>query len=137
MNSEIFIQFLKHFEAWCFNDKSICKKKVMFLLDNCSSHRSPITAKFIEKFKINVLFIPAYSPQFAAVELAFNSIKKRLNHFIKRRTIKLSQEESFVRLLRAWDDMDYRRLEAILEKFMSRLSTIWIYLLKMHIHINT
>ena len=96
VNSGIFIQFLKHFEAWCFNDKSICKRKVMLLLDNCSSHRSQITAKFIEKSKINFLFIPAYSPQLAAVELAFNSLKKRLNHFTKGRTIRLSQEESFV-----------------------------------------
>ena len=46
------------------------------------------------------MFIPTYSPQLAAVELAFNTLKKRLNSSANGSTIKLAQEEGLKRLAR-------------------------------------
>ena len=98
INGSIFVQFLKHFEILYHKEKSISMKRMILWLDNCSSHRSQHSVKFMEKLKINFMFIPTYSPQLAAVELAFNTLKKRLNSSANGRTIKLAQEEGFEKI---------------------------------------
>ena len=44
------------------------------------------------------MFIPTYSPQLAAVELFFNTLKKRFNSSANGSTMKLAQEEGFEKI---------------------------------------
>ena len=130
------MQFLKHFEIWYHKEKSISMKRMILLLDNCSSHRSQHSVKFMEKSKINFMFIPTYSPQLAAVELVFNTLKKRLNSSANGSTIKLAQEEGFEKISSCIRRFRVNEIRSYFRKYLNRLSIIWICLLKMLIQAN-
>jgi transposase len=48
------------------------------ILDNLSAHKSEAARKAIEAVGARLLFLPAYSPDFNPIELAFAKIKERL-----------------------------------------------------------
>jgi hypothetical protein len=50
--------------------------KVVFILDNASFHRSKSVVKFFETHRLNVMYLPSYSPELNAAECHFNSLKK-------------------------------------------------------------
>ena len=45
-------------------------------MDNASTHRSSIVKEVIKQEKLNVAFIPAYSPELAPIEKYFSLLKK-------------------------------------------------------------
>ena len=95
VNSDIFTQFLSYFEVWMSKQATILGKRVLWLLDNCSSHRSKDALLIMKNSNIDYLFILVYSPQLAAVELAFNTLKRRINRSSLGKTIKLRSIEGF------------------------------------------
>ena len=58
VNSDIFTQFLSYFEVWMSKQATILGKRVLWLLDNCSSHRSKDALLIMKNSNIDYLFIP-------------------------------------------------------------------------------
>ncbi|KAE8219751.1 hypothetical protein CF319_g6615 [Tilletia indica] len=50
----------------------------VLVLDNCVTHKSPATRALVEEAGCKLVFLPAYSPDFNPIELAFASIKRYL-----------------------------------------------------------
>jgi len=48
------------------------------VLDNLSVHRSPDVRKLVEEAGCHLRFLPAYSPDFNPIELAFSKLKTHL-----------------------------------------------------------
>lgn len=78
-NSDTFIYYIK----WLL--KSVdTKKKIVLVLDNASSHKSKKVRAFIEKHKerIELLFLPPYSPDLNPVERVWKHLRYRVTHNI-------------------------------------------------------
>ena len=54
---------------WLHSHDCFGYSEVILLLDNCSIWKSSFTFKVLQSFKFTTLFMPAYSPDFAPVEL--------------------------------------------------------------------
>ena len=50
--------------------------QIFYFLDNCLSHRSKIALNSLNRSSIQAIFLPAYSPQFAPIELIFGITKE-------------------------------------------------------------
>jgi transposase len=50
-------------------------KKIYIIMDNCVIHKSKFFHKMIKYLRINILYLPPYSPEFMPIELFFNSMK--------------------------------------------------------------
>lgn len=65
------------------------KKGDCFILDNASVHKvNGILQPLIDK-GVNVVFLPAYSPDFNPIELAWSKVKARLRKVKEREPLKL------------------------------------------------
>ena len=73
INSNIFIEILEK-----LNDKieRNDNKKIVLILDNCTTHKTDEVIKFLYEKNINTIFTPPYQSTFTAIELAFRAIKK-------------------------------------------------------------
>lgn len=77
MNSEFFMKFVNHLIA--MNPE----KKLVIVLDNAPWHKSKKSLSFLEKMKkkIDVLWLPTYSPDFNPIEHLWNFMKSIMSNF--------------------------------------------------------
>jgi transposase len=54
------------------------------IMDNLSSHKTPVVAAVIEAAGAKLLFLPPYSPDFNPIELAFSKLKAHLRKAAER-----------------------------------------------------
>ena len=78
INSEIFIYFIKTLNSWICSQKQFGFKMLLYILDNCPSHKSKATIKIFTKLNLKIKFLPAYSPNLAPIELWFGFLKQKL-----------------------------------------------------------
>ena len=82
-NSEIFIQFLRLLLARINGD-------ITLILDNHPSHHSKMVQDFLEdKSRLNLLFLPAYSPDFNPKENFWNYLRMK---FLNNKVFKTTKE---------------------------------------------
>ncbi|MDR0918918.1 MAG: transposase [Oscillospiraceae bacterium] len=80
LNKEIFVEYIAQ------NLRFYLKKDDILVLDNCSVHKSKLVIETLEKFGINYIFLPPYSPDFNPIELMWTKIKSTLKK-LKARTL--------------------------------------------------
>ena len=77
LNSDVFIKFLEHLVT--LNST----KHLVLVLDNAPWHKSKKVLNFLEKFskKIEILWLPAYSPDFNPIEHLWKFMKEVVSNF--------------------------------------------------------
>ena len=66
--------------------------QILLLLDNWPVHKAKKVLKYIEKLKCKAIFLPAYSLEYAPIELFFNTFKIRLSKQWRNQYINLSKD---------------------------------------------
>jgi putative transposase len=76
-DSDTFIYYLK----WLIRNFKT-RKKIVLVLDNASSHKSNKVAEFVEihKKRLELLFLPPYSPELNPVERVWKNLRYRVTH---------------------------------------------------------
>ena len=64
--------------SWVQSHNYFEHSQIILLLDNCAIHKSNQVAALFQKVNSIILYIPAYSPDFAPVEMCFGLIKRKL-----------------------------------------------------------
>ena len=59
--------------------------RVIIILDNCAVHKSKTTKSAFQKMPYSVLYLLAYNPDFAPVEMWFGIIKQNLSKIAKEK----------------------------------------------------
>ena len=72
--------------------------QVMTMLDNCAVHKSKSTKFVFKKMQYSIMCLPAYSHNFAPVELCFGIIKRNLSEICKRETTKLILSQNYSKI---------------------------------------
>lgn len=84
-----FIDYLKDVLVPTLHDGDIV------VMDNMRTHHSNVVKKVIEEYKINVLFLPPYSPDFNPIEKMWSKIKSVLRNLKIRNLNNLSDAIKF------------------------------------------
>ena len=79
-NSEIFSEYICKFNDWINENNYFGFKNLIIMLDNWSIHRSWNNLRLMKTMEHQIVFIPAYSPQFAPIEMWFNYVKQILKN---------------------------------------------------------
>lgn len=80
LNKEIFSEYLEKQLAPTLGEDDIV------IMDNCSVHKSKMVLETLKRCRINVLFLPPYSPDYNPIELMWTKVKAYLKK-VKARTI--------------------------------------------------
>ena len=92
-NSENFKEFIVKLMNWLTTELEVAVKDVMLLLDNCAIHHAKKLVSEINSHEWKVMFLSPNSPEFAPIELLFNTLKRRLLVQTKCQMINLKSEE--------------------------------------------
>ena len=79
-NSEIFSEYICKFNDWINENNYFSFKNLIIMFDNWSIHRSRNNLRLMETMEHQIVFIPAYSPQFVPIEMWFNYVKQILKN---------------------------------------------------------
>ena len=112
-----FVWFLKIFYKWLKTNDSFGYSKLCILLDNWTVHKSHDVTDWFKKMNKTVLFIPAYSPDFAQVEMCFSLIKRKLTEICKKETIKLTLIENYSKIFDSLISVKTDVVKAMFGKF--------------------
>ena len=75
------------------------------VMDNCAIHDKEQTFKMAKEWGVNVMFLPAYSPQLNPIEMWFHEVKTRVrkvNYTGERQLMEVMQ-----RILKDYEDHDF------------------------------
>lgn len=78
-NAETYLHFLEHTLLPSFYKR---RRRIYLIQDNASYHKKPEVYEWLEKHrsKIEVFLLPAYSPEFNAVERVWHHIRMNATH---------------------------------------------------------
>ena len=93
IDSEIFWYFIDNLRNWIEKSEWFGFQKAMITLDNWPCHRSKKTLQKLKTLRYKIMFLPAYSPSLAPIELIFGYFKMILKREWKSKIIKLAQKE--------------------------------------------
>ena len=88
-NSETFVSFMERILKWVVVDLGYELKKSVIMLDNLKVYKSKMTINYLKKTDAMYVFIPAYTPEIAPIELIFGILNRRIIKQTKNRGIKL------------------------------------------------
>ena len=91
-NTNTFVDYITELFKWLRWDQNVDMNKIVIVLDNSPIHKSKKSLKHLDEFGWDILFLSAYSPDFAPIELLFNSLKRKLSKQEKGNVVKLNSE---------------------------------------------
>ena len=77
-NVKTFISFMKDLIDWHTIDLKIESRRIILIMYNSPIHTSKDWMKFFREQSCKVILLSPYCPQFAAIELMFHILKRRL-----------------------------------------------------------
>ena len=100
-NSSSFIEFVWKLREWIQNEAKLEPNKIVIILDNWSIHKSKKSIEALLTLGWKIIFLVPYSPEWAPVELLFNTLKRRLQKHTRNQLINLSKSEGF-NIVKEW-----------------------------------
>ena len=67
------MEYILELIKWLRIDLNADMNKIITMLDNWQVPKSKARLKYLNEFGWRILFLPAYSPDFAPIELLFNT----------------------------------------------------------------
>ena len=86
---------------------------MIIIFDNWSIHIGKLTYKLLKKLSYKVFYIPAYSPEFAPVEMSFSLLKRTLSESNKNKGIRLLFRQNLTKI--------YQSLRLLTSKTLKRM----------------
>ena len=77
-NSKTFICFMEDLIKWLTVDLKIDSRRIILIIDNSPIHTSKDWMKYFREQNCKIMLLSPYWPQFAAIEMMFNVMKRRL-----------------------------------------------------------
>ena len=95
IKSNKFIQFIDVIEQWMQKHSYFGYSKIVYLLDNWPFYKSKHTFSKLKRLNGAIMFLPAYSPDYAPVEVWFAIIKNFPRLQCSKKNIKLNLKHSY------------------------------------------
>ena len=121
VDSSKFIWFIKIMKRWLEDNNNFGYNQIDLLLDNCSFHKSIKTQKYLKKLLYNIYYIPAYSPEFAPIEMCFSLLKRDLSEKCKNDNVKLSFKHNFIKIHNSLMVLTTCKIQRIFQRFIKNL----------------
>ena len=82
----------------CYENK---RTEWIVVLDNAKNHHSNITLKTMKALGFTIMFLPAYSPSLAPVELFFRMIKSEMRKTMHKKQIWFNESKDRIEIYNA------------------------------------
>ena len=98
INSVNFVWFIKIVHNWLISNSYFGYHEVLLLLDNWAFHKSITSTSILKTLGYTIAYLPAYSPDFAPIEMCFSILKRYLKESCKRENTKLSLRTNKIKI---------------------------------------
>ena len=124
INSLKFITFLKNLKEWLNKNKNFGFKETLLIMDIWSIHKSKSTINYLKKIKIQVLFLPVYSPILAPIEKFYGILKLKLRKQWANIEVKLNHKENYSKILKALKEIKSETIKKLYRRLFSTVKEL-------------
>ena len=121
IDSKKFWLFLENLNSWLNKNKNFGFSETLLLLDNWSIHKSKITKEVLWRINTNVLYLPAYSPDFAPIEMWFSILKRNINFTWSNQYIKLNSKQWYSKVVDALKKIEPKTIKRLFKRLFSEI----------------
>ena len=118
-DSNKFKLFLDKLNEWIIINESFQKQEVLIVLDNWSIHKSKEVMQKLKQISNKIPYLPAYTPQFAPIELWFSKIKENLRRSWSNKVVKLSEKSGYNDKYQALKDLKSKDIKLLFKEMYS------------------
>ena len=122
INSIKFLSFLSSLSNWLKNNKDFNYNKTLTILDNWSIHKWNNVKQMLSKINTKVMYLPAYTPQFAPIEMWFAMLKNNLRRICSQELVRLNKKESYNKVYRSMKLIKAENIRNLLKNMYSEIS---------------
>ena len=130
-NSKIFLKFLKYVWEY-FEEKGLKANEIGVILDNWSIHRAQMVREYWINLGLRLLYIPAYCPELAPIEIYSAQVKAKLTKGIKGLQIDLKKDSFIEELSNCIYSVQKESISKIWSNFVNTICR-WIEDARVHI----
>ena len=105
IDSTKFIVFIENLNWWLIDHSNFNYSNVLIILDNWSIHKSKETLFKLKKINWKIIYLPAYSPMLAPVEMYFGILKAKLRRIQSKEVVKLNVKFDYSRIVRVMKEI--------------------------------
>ena len=95
IESNKFVNFIEVIQQWLQKYDNFGYNEVMYLLDNWPYHKNRASLSKLKKLHATIMFLPAYTPHYAPVEVWFSIVKNFLRSKCSNRNITLNLKHNY------------------------------------------
>ena len=92
VNAKVFIAFMEDLLKFHMNRSIEDPSQVWVIMDNVPYQKSKLVHEKLKDWRLNVLYLPPYTPEFAPIELLFRSIKAKLKMHREKQWLSLKSQ---------------------------------------------
>ena len=118
-NSEKFVLFLNKLNSWISANEGFGYKDILITLDNWSIHKSKEVTQILKELNFNVIYLPAYTPQFAPIEMWFSKVKGNLRQIWATKIVSLTLKLSYNYLFDALKKIKSEYIKSLFKEMYS------------------
>ena len=122
IDSKYFEWYLKIVCNWLNINENFGYTQVINLLDNWAIHKSKLSQTWFKKMGYTINFIPAYSPDFAPVEMWFSLIKRNLAKISKESNSKISVKQNYAKIFDSLSPITSKIVKNMFAKFFKTIN---------------
>ena len=115
--------FLENLNSWINNNRSFGFSETLLIMDNWSIHKSKSTKAKLWKINANVLYLPAYSPDFAPIEMCFSILKRKFKAEWNNQHIKLNSKQSYHKIVDALQKIKPFTIKQLFKRLYSEIQS--------------
>ena len=121
-NSENFKIFWKRLNEWLMKNNFFGYNHAIVTMDNSSIHKWKNVVRLLRKMKADVIYLPAYSPQFAPIEMCFSIIKSKLRAICSKGVVKLHLKSNTVEICTALKQVKWNTVRHLFKNMYSSIN---------------
>ena len=124
IDSTKFIVFIENLNRWLIDHSNFKYSNVLIILDNWSIHKSKETLCKLKKINWKIIYLSAYSPMLAPVEMYFRILKANLRRIQSKEVVKLNVKYDYSRIVRAMKEIRSSKIKKLLRNMYWLLKSL-------------
>ena len=121
VSSELFVSFMKELVIFIKEREGCDPKNCLLILDNASVHRAEIAKLYMWNERMNVAFIPQYSPEMAPIEHYFSKLNQSTIEMTKGKNVNWRSPGSYVIIKWSMESIPTAMVRGIWSSFTNKL----------------
>ena len=121
-DSDNFSMFIKQLNRWLVANNYFDHRHIIITMDNWSIHKCKKIKEILRQMRVDIIYLPAYTPQFAPIEMCFSMLKNKLRNNWNKKVIKLNTQSGLLEIYKGLKSIKSANIKPLFRNMYSAIN---------------